>query len=86
MVSLKYLKKKTVDLILLDYEMPEENGPAVLAKLRANPQTANIPVLFLTGINDASKIQKALSLKPNGYLLKPVDHDTLLAKVHEVLG
>ena len=85
-VAFKYLKKKTVDLILLDYEMPEENGPAVLAKLRANPQTANIPVLFLTGINDASKIQKALSLKPNGYLLKPVDHDTLLAKVHEVLG
>lgn len=84
-IALKYLQNKTVDLILLDYEMPEEDGPAVFEKLLANPKTANIPVVFLTGINDSAKIQKALSLKPKGYLLKPVDKETLLAKVHEIL-
>lgn len=85
-IALKYLQTKTVDLILLDYAMPEEDGPAVFEKLLANPKTANIPVIFLTGVNDASMIQKALSLKPRGYMLKPIDRDTLLTKVHEILG
>ena len=85
-IAFKYLQNKTVDLILLDYAMPEEDGPAVFEKLLANPKTANIPVIFLTGINDSSMIQKALSLKPKGYMLKPVDKETLLTKVHEILG
>lgn len=85
-IALKYLQNKTVDLILLDYAMPEEDGPAVYEKLLANPKTADIPVIFLTGINDSSMIQKALSLKPRGYMLKPVDKETLLTKVHEILG
>ena len=85
-IAMKYLQNKTVDLILLDYAMPEEDGPAVFEKLLANPKTANIPVIFLTGINDSAMIQKALSLKPRGYMLKPVDKETLLTKVHEILG
>lgn len=85
-IALKYLQNKTVDLILLDYAMPEEDGPAVFEKLLATPKTADIPVIFLTGINDSAMIQKALSLKPKGYMLKPVDKETLLTKVHEILG
>lgn len=84
-IALRYLQTKPVELILLDYEMPDENGPAVMEKLLANPATANIPIVFLTGTNDAVKIQKALSLKPRGYLLKPIDKETLLNKVHEIL-
>ncbi len=85
-IALKYLQTKNVDLILLDYVMPEEDGPAVFQKLLDNPKTAHIPVVFLTGVNDASLIQKALALNPKGYLLKPVDKETLLTKVHEILG
>lgn len=85
-IALKYLQKRSVDLILLDYEMPEMDGPEVYQKLQENPETANIPVIFLTGINDTSKIQKALSLKPKGYLLKPVDREALLSKIEEVLN
>lgn len=83
--ALKFLNVKEVSLILLDYEMPDMSGPEVLKVLRENPMTEDIPVIFLTGINDASKIQKALALKPDGYLLKPVDKDTLLTKVKELL-
>ena len=84
-IGLRYLQNKKVDLILLDYEMPEMDGPEVFKQLLDNPDTANIPVVFLTGINDTSKIQKALSLKPQGYLLKPVDRENLMAKIHEIL-
>ncbi len=85
-IALRYLQNKTVDMIFLDYAMPEMDGPEVYEKLLADPKTADIPVVFLTGVNDSEKIQKALSLKPKGYVLKPVDKETLLDKVHEVLG
>lgn len=84
--ALRFLQTKEVNLILLDYEMPEMNGADVLKALRANPLTANIPVVFLTGVNDTAKIQKVLMLKPNGYLLKPIDKDVLLKKIKEILG
>lgn len=84
--ALRFLQTKEVNLILLDYEMPEMNGAEVLKVLRQNPLTANIPVVFLTGVNDTSKIQKVLMLKPNGYLLKPIDKEVLLNKIKEILG
>lgn len=85
-VALKFLENKMTNLILLDYEMPEENGPAVLQKLRTNPITNEIPVIFLTGINDRKKIQQVLALKPQGYLLKPIDHDKLVEAIEKTIG
>lgn len=85
-IALKFLEKKKTDLILLDFEMPVENGPAVLEKLRANPATRDIPVVFLTGVSDREKIQEALVLKPQGYLLKPIDREKLLEVIHKVIG
>lgn len=82
----RYLSRKTVDLILLDYDMPEEDGPTVLRSLRETPACADIPVIFLTGVNDVSKIQRALSLKPQGYLLKPIEREKLLTSIEDVLG
>lgn len=84
-VALKFLESKTTDLILLDYEMPEENGVVVLEKLRANPATKNIPVVFLTGITEQHKIKKAIAMKPQGYLLKPIDHEKLLSEITNIL-
>lgn len=84
-IALRFLNTKEVSLILLDYEMPDMNGPAVLEELRKDPYLATIPVIFLTGINDVEKIKNALALKPQGYLLKPVDRESLLAKIKELL-
>lgn len=85
-IALRFLQNKKTDLILLDYAMPKMDGPAVLEQLHANPDTKDIPVLFLTGASDKDKIQKALSLNPQGYLLKPVDQETLLARIKEQIG
>ena len=84
-IGLNFLQKKKTDLVLLDYEMPEEDGPAVLEKIRANPATKNLPVVFLTGIKDKEKIKKVLSMKPQGYLLKPINHDMLVQTISQVL-
>ncbi len=84
-IALRFLNAKEVSLILLDYEMPEMNGPAVLEELRKDPYLATIPVVFLTGINDVEKIKNALALKPQGYLLKPVEKESLIAKIRELI-
>lgn len=85
-VALKFLEKKTTDLVLLDYEMPTENGASVLEKIRANEKTKNLPVVFLTGVTEKHKIQEVLALKPQGYLLKPVDMDKLSSTIKGILG
>lgn len=82
----KFLMTKTTDLILLDYQMPDEDGPAVLEQLRQDPLTMDIPVVFLTGVTDRSKIAKALVLKPQGYLLKPIDRDKLMELIANIFG
>ncbi len=84
--ALKFLQKKKTDLILLDYEMPGEDGPAVLQKLHADDATKDIPVVFLTGITEYGKIQKALVQRPQGYLLKPVDRDKLFETISGIIG
>lgn len=85
-IALNFLERKKTDLILLDYEMPEENGVEVLRKLRANEQTKDIPVVFLTGMNDREMIQKILAMKPQGYLLKPIEISKLFQTIRQIIG
>lgn len=85
-IALKFLERKKTDLILLDYEMPGENGPEVLEQLRANEETKDIPVVFLTGVTETKKIQEALMLKPQSYLLKPVNREKLLSTIKKLIG
>ncbi len=85
-IAMKFLERKKTSLILLDYEMPGENGPEILEKIRANEATKDIPVIFLTGVSDSDKIQEALALKPQSYLLKPVDHEKLMRAITKIIG
>lgn len=78
MKAITWLAKNTTDLILLDYEMPMVDGPQVLEMLRSERDTASIPVIFLTGNSKKESIERVLSLKPQGYLLKTATRRTLL--------
>ena len=77
----KFLEAKKVDLVILDYEMPIETGAEVFRRIKKNPKISHIPVCFLTGISEREKIMEVMSLKPHGYLLKPIDMDMLIATV-----
>jgi CheY-like chemotaxis protein len=85
-IAMRYLENKPADLILLDYEMPDMSGPEVLAQIRSHAGLADIPVVFLTGASEREKIAKALALKPQGYILKPVERVALMSKLLEILG
>ena len=69
------------DLILLDYEMPDVNGFELMQTLRTDPETANIPIIFLTGKNDRDHVYSILHYKPDGYLLKSSTKDALLDSI-----
>jgi CheY-like chemotaxis protein len=64
-------------LILLDVIMPEMDGPATLARLRDNPQTSHIPVLFMTARTQTREVEHMLSLGAQGVIPKPFDPMTL---------
>ena len=84
-VAMKFLETRKTDLVLLDYEMPVENGPAVLSKIRSDANLKNLPVVFLTGVTAKEKIQEVLAMKPQGYLLKPIDAERLDATIDSIL-
>lgn len=81
----KVLASKQIDLIVLDYEMPIMTGADVYRKLKENEEYAKIPVCFLTGVSERSKVEEIMSLRPNGYLLKPIDMEMLKAAIENLL-
>lgn len=81
MNAITFLAKNTVDLILLDYEMPVTTGPQVLEMLRSESATSQIPVMFLTVKDDKESVMKVLSLKPEKYLLKTMPPSELIANI-----
>ena len=81
--ALMYIADNTPDLILLDYEMPVTSGPQVLEMIRSETKVDSIPVMFLTGKGDRESVMKVLALKPDGYLLKSMPKDKLVAAVDD---
>ena len=84
-VAMKFLETKRTDLILLDYEMPGENGVDVLNKIRCNEKLKELPVVFLTGVSERERIQEVLALRPQGYLLKPIDMEWLSDTIESLM-
>ena len=83
MATITYLMQNKVDLILLDYEMPVVDGSQVLEMLQSHPQTSKIPVIFLTGVKSKKSVEKVVKLHPEGYILKSITRDQLVATLED---
>ncbi|MDR0878676.1 MAG: response regulator [Treponema sp.] len=79
------LKKVTPNVILLDIEMPEMNGYEAIKKLKADPDTADIPVIFLTSRNDPGSELEGLSLGAVDYISKPFSPPLLIKRIENHL-
>lgn len=86
MEALRKMKKWLPDLILLDYDMPEQDGKEVFSMLQKEERYCEIPVVFLTGVKEKEKIQAVLGMVPAGYLLKPVEQGRLMELLESLLG
>ena len=80
-MAIKYLATDRPDLVLLDYEMPVVDGRQVLEMIRTETEFRDIPVIFLTSKNDKESILKVMELKPEGYLLKTMEPEKIVAEV-----
>lgn len=83
--ALPYAVKLKPDLILLDVMMPEMSGYEVCGAFRKRPETAEVPVIFLTALNQYSDKMKALSLGAADFISKPFKKDLLLAALNRCL-
>lgn len=77
--AVTYAVKLKPDLVLLDVMMPEMSGYEVCEALRKRPETADVPVIFLTALNQYSDKLKALSLGAVDFVSKPFKKDALTA-------
>lgn len=74
------------DAILLDWMMPDMDGFETCRRLKADPATAPIPVIFLTARVQEAEVAKALALGASGCIGKPFDALTLGDRVKEILA
>src|SRR5690349_20337341 len=83
--ALDMLIQHPVDLILLDISMPDMDGLETLRHIRCKPETADIPVILISALNDTQDITYGLEAGANDYITKPIDMDVTLARVQNQL-
>ena len=74
------------DLILLDVRMPRMTGYEACRVLRENPETAHIPVVFLSAKGQEAEVTSGLEAGAIEYILKPFAPDVLLKRIEDLLN
>lgn len=83
--AIQFLQKVKPDLILLDVRMPEMDGYQTLELIKANPNTANIPVVFLTVDDQRESEIKGLKMGAMDFILKPFEPEVMLSRIDKIL-
>ena len=80
--GLELFQKESVDLIVSDIRMPRMSGLEMVSKIRE--QNSEIPILFTTAFGDSEYLQDAIENGVDGYLIKPIDRNQLIAKLNKI--
>ncbi len=80
--ALELAKKETPDLILLDIMMPEMDGFEVCRQLKQDKNCQDIPIIFLTALNENESILKGFEVGGVDYIIKPFRHEEALARIN----
>ncbi|PSB31363.1 response regulator [Chlorogloea sp. CCALA 695] len=84
--GVRLAKELIPDLILCDIRLPGLDGYQVLRVVRADPMTANIPLIFLTAQISVADFEQSQNLAVNGYLAKPFTTAALLKVISDCLN
>ncbi len=80
-IGLQWAQEQQPDLVICDIMMPELDGYGVLTTLRQNPDTASIPVIFLTAKTTEAERRYGMELGADDYLTKPCTVEDLLRTI-----
>jgi len=80
------LKNIKPDVILLDVNMPGEDGITLCRNLKLSKSTANIPIIMLTAFNDEKTFHDAMLFGANGFLTKPFEMTDVKQKIEECIS
>jgi putative two-component system response regulator len=83
--ALETAKEELPDLILLDVMMPKMDGYEVCRKLKEDPETAQIPVIFITACQDETNLSQIHQSGAFGFISKPIDFSILFDQMHQAL-
>lgn len=83
--ALDIIGQASPDLVLLDVMMPRISGFEVCKQIKNNPDTADIPVIMVTALNEIGDIEKAIDSGTDDFLSKPVNKLELLTRVKTML-
>lgn len=84
--ALEKVKIEHPDLVLLDVMMPDMDGFEVAGRLKVEPEQAEIPIIFLTALNDSASVVKGFQLGANDFISKPFRREELLIRVEHQLS
>lgn len=84
--GLRIAQERPPDLVLLDIMMPKMKGRDVCARLKADPKTQKIPVIFLTALGLADHVKAGMDLGADDYIVKPFEPAELKERILIVLS
>jgi DNA-binding response OmpR family regulator len=84
--ALRLAQERHPDLAVLDWMMPKASGLEVLRAIRANSETADIPVVLLTARASEADVQEGLDAGADDYIAKPFSPQELATRVQTILG
>ena len=84
--ALEQVEKENPDLVLLDVMMPDMSGFEVAQHLKSNPNTADIPIIFLTALNSTADIVKGFQVGANDFISKPFNKEELIIRVTQQIS
>src|SRR5690606_37198006 len=79
--ALRILAREDIGLVLLDVSMPHMDGYEVLRRIKANPLTADVSVMFITGLSDEADEERGLLLGAADYVQKPIRTSIVKARI-----
>lgn len=84
--ALEQVEKENPDLVLLDVMMPDLSGFEVAQRLKANPATKDIPIIFLTALNSTADIVKGFQAGASDFISKPFNKEELITRVYHQIS
>lgn len=83
--ALRLLGRRTFDLVLVDFMMPEMDGLDVLEAIKENPEICDMPVIMISALDELSGVSRCIQRGADDYLFKPFDPVLLSARISAAL-